>query len=154
MTRPYFAGIIERLAIICVSTNMPLRLTATSLSQASSGWSSAGEPQVAPALFTRMSTLPYFFRIASATGAMASRLPMSQGQAAASIFCLANCATAASSSSCLRAVSTTLAPISPRASAICRPSPREPPVTTATRPLRSKSFLTLMPAPLVCRPPC
>src|SRR5690349_4259482 len=35
------------------------------------------------------------------------------------------------------------APISPRASAICKPSPREPPVTSATLPVRSNSFRTL-----------
>src|SRR5262245_53500520 len=69
--RPHFAGIIDLLATICVSVNRPLRLTLTSLSHASSGCSSALAPQVAPALFTRMSTRPNFFRISSATGAMA-----------------------------------------------------------------------------------
>src|SRR5215207_319822 len=34
------------------------------------------------------------------------------------------------------------APISARASAICRPSPREPPVTSATRPDRSSKDFT------------
>src|SRR5262245_29130200 len=38
----------------------------------------------------------------------------------------------------------TFAPISISASAICRPSPREPPVTSAVRPARSKSFFTPM----------
>ena len=39
-----------------------------------------------------------------------------------------------------------LAPISPSASAICRPSPREPPVTSAVRPRSSSSSLTFMAA--------
>src|SRR4051812_31044443 len=34
------------------------------------------------------------------------------------------------------------APASPSASAICRPRPRDPPVTSAVRPDRSKSFWT------------
>src|SRR3954468_3664111 len=52
--------------------------------------------------------------------------------------------TASSNSTFLRAVSATLAPISPSASAICSPRPREPPVTSALRPLRlrsSRSFI-------------
>src|ERR1700739_64020 len=40
------------------------------------------------------------------------------------------------------AQSTRFAPISAKPSAICRPSPTDPPVTIATRPERSKSFLT------------
>ena len=77
MMRPHFAGIIDFSAMICVRTKAPLRFTFTSLSHASSGCCSAGAPQVAPALFTRMSTLPNFFSTASASGAIASRLPMS-----------------------------------------------------------------------------
>src|SRR5579859_1145346 len=42
----------------------------------------------------------------------------------------------------LRAQSTRFAPISAKPSAICRPSPTDPPVTIAARPERSKSFLT------------
>src|SRR5438105_4913528 len=60
ITRPQRAGIIDFLPTCCVSTKTPVRLTLTSLSQASSGCSSAGAPQVAPALLTRMSMLPNF----------------------------------------------------------------------------------------------
>ncbi len=87
MTRPHFAGIIDFLPRIWVSTNAAVRLRFISLSQASSGCSSAGAPQVAPALLTRMSTLPNFFRISSATGGMVSRFPMSHAKEAASMFC-------------------------------------------------------------------
>src|SRR5205085_11100206 len=45
---------------------------------------------------------------------------------------------------CLRAVIATFAPRPPSASAICSPSPREPPVIKAVRPLKSKSCLRLM----------
>src|SRR5689334_14723973 len=54
-----------------------------------------------------------------------------------------------SSSACLRAVIATFAPISPSASAICRPSPREPPVTSACLPLSSRSCRTFMAAMLI-----
>src|ERR1017187_9124234 len=54
------------------------------------------------------------------------------------------CSLPCASSSALRAVSASIAPISPRASAICSPRPREPPVTSATLPVRSISFLTLI----------
>ena len=56
-------------------------------------------------------------------------------------------ARASSSSSCLRAVSATRAPISPSAVAICSPMPREPPVTMAVLPSRSNRLRTLMPSP-------
>src|SRR5882672_4236496 len=144
-TRPHFAGIIDFLPRIWVSTNAAVRLRFISLSQASSGCSSAGAPQVAPALLTRMSTLPNFFRISSATGAMASRFPMSHTKEAAAMPCFSNCFVACSSSSFLRAVIASLAPISPSASAICNPSPREPPVTRATRPFRLRRSGTFIP---------
>src|SRR5262245_61552286 len=135
--RPHFAGIIHFFATSCESTNRPVRLTFTSLSQASSGCSSAGEPQVAPALFTRMSTRPH----CSTRGGMASRLPMSQTNALAET---PRCFLASSSSSFFLAVIATFAPISINASAICSPRPRDPPVTSALRPDKSKSFFTPM----------
>ena len=50
-------------------------------------------------------------------------------------------AVASSRSDALRELSSTRAPASPRAWAICRPRPREPPVMRAVRPWRSKSCL-------------
>src|SRR3954471_6192981 len=143
MTRPQRAGIIDLRPMCCVSTNTPVRLRFTSLSQASSGCSSAGAPQVAPALFTRMSMRLNLASTASAIGAIASRLPMSQTHASHSMLRVRRCATASSSSFCLRALIAIVAPISPSASASCSPSPREPPVTSACRPFRSSSFLTV-----------
>src|SRR5579871_6600709 len=91
-----------------------------------------------------MSMRPFSARIFSTSGSTVSVFERSQAMAVASTFCLARCATASSSSFCFRAVRTTLQPISPSASATCRPSPREPPVITATRPVRSNSFLMLI----------
>ena len=48
-------------------------------------------------------------------------------------------AVASSKSAALRELMTTRAPASPKAWAICRPRPREPPVTKAVWPLRSNS---------------
>src|SRR6267378_4162599 len=59
------------------------------------------------------------------------------------------CAIASSSSCGLRAVIATFAPISPSASAICRPSPREPPVMSACFPPSSSSCRTFMAAMLI-----
>src|ERR1700719_693607 len=65
-------------------------------------------------------------------------------QASASVFTpgVCNSAAACTQRSFLRAQSTTFAPISASATAIWRPSPIEPPLTMATRPLRSKSSRT------------
>src|SRR3954462_2370142 len=59
------------------------------------------------------------------------------------------CASASSSSFCLRAVIATFAPISPSASAICSPRPREPPVTSACLPSSASSCRTFMAAMLI-----
>src|ERR1700692_833994 len=66
--------------------------------------------------------------------------------ASASVFTpsVCNSAAARTQRSFFRAQSTTFAPISPSAWAICRPSPIEPPLTMATRPVRSKSSRTVL----------
>src|SRR5204862_2762249 len=55
---PARLGIIERLPTSCVRKNVAFRLRLMTLFQPSAGYSSAGAPHVAPALFTRMSTAP------------------------------------------------------------------------------------------------
>src|SRR6266852_5320867 len=69
-------------------------------------------------------------------------------QASASVFTPSVCSSSAACTqrSFFRAQSTTLAPISASASAICRPRPIEPPLTMATRPLISKSSRTVLAA--------
>src|SRR5258706_15857883 len=90
-----------------------------------------------------MSTLPNFLSTASARGGICLRLPMSKTTAAASISSFFKCETASSSSSLFRAVMATFAPISPSASAICSPRPREPPVIRAVLFFRVKSSRTV-----------
>src|ERR1017187_2696867 len=82
--------------------------------------------------------------ICSITGWMLAALLWSQGRVKTSTCMCSRCSLACASSSALRAVRASLAPISPRASAICNPRPREPPVTSATLPVRSISFFTLI----------
>src|SRR3954451_22231548 len=143
ITRPQRAGIIDLRPMCWVSTKTPVRLRFTSLSQASSGCSSAGAPPGAPALFTRVSMRLNLASTASAIGAVASRLPRSHTHASQSMLRVRRCATASSSSFFLRALMAMVAPISPSASASCSPSPREPPVTSARRPFKSSSCLTV-----------
>ena len=50
-----------------------------------------------------------------------------------------SCAAACSRSSALRELSMIFAPASPRACAICKPRPRDPPVTRTVLPVRSNS---------------
>src|SRR5438045_5940581 len=142
MIRPRRRGTIERRPTSWQVRNSAVRLRWMTLCQPSSGWSSVVAPHVAPALFTRMSTGPSAATASSTIGAIAAVTDMSQTTATDSIPCPPRRATASSSSSRLRATSATRAPISPSASAICKPSPREPPVTSATLPVRSNSCRT------------
>src|SRR5271170_5364213 len=66
----------------------------------------------------------------------------SHANAVASIPEALSAALASSSSACFRATIAIFAPISPRASAMRNPSPREPPVTTATLPERLNRDVT------------
>ena len=144
MMRPDLRGIMLRRATSWLITNRLRMFRSITLSQASTGWSSAGAPQVAPALFTRMSILP-------SLAIVCSTMPRAcaSSDASAAIHCASmprafRCATASSRSAALRELSMSVAPASPSASAICKPSPRDPPVTSATWPLRSKRSCTLL----------
>ena len=144
MMRPYWRGIIERRPTSWLSRNRLRILRFMTLSHASTGWSSVGAPQVAPALLTRMSMWPKTSCAVDASRATFSSFRQSPAKMSARIPLLSRCAFAASSSSALRADKNTRAPISPSASAICRPRPREPPVINAVRPSRLKDCLRLI----------
>src|ERR1700736_3604245 len=75
----------------------------------------------------------------------------SQPSARTSTPSLRNSSAACRQRSFLRAQRTRSAPISARPSAICLPRPTEPPVTMATRPLRSKICFACI-LPLVQQP--
>src|SRR5216683_7271672 len=145
-TFPERFGIMQRRPTSWVRKNTAFTLRFITLFQPSAGYSSAGAPQVAPALFTKMSTVPNFASTRSTMLGMVSNFERSPATVSTSYPCLPRWAAASSSSPCLRAVMASFAPISPSASAICKPSPREPPVINATLPSMSKSFFTPMEA--------
>jgi hypothetical protein len=139
MMRPLLFGIIHALATPCANRNRLRTLRSITLSQASSGCVSAGAPQVAPALLIRMSMRPMRRIVSSTTFWICAGSLASAATQRVSMPRDCRCAEASSRSPALREVSSTFAPASPSASAICSPRPREPPVTSAVLPLRSKS---------------
>ncbi len=88
----------------------------------------AGRMTLMPALFTRMSTGPNVARTLSNARSTASSSAMSAAMRSSP---LPGCRPSASTA---RSRTATLAPAPDRASAIARPIPRWPPVTTAARP--------------------
>ena len=131
MILPLRRGIMQRLPTSWERKNIAFTFRFITLCQASAGCSSAGAPQVVPALFTRMSTVPKRSTAWSTIAGMVSNFARSPAMVSVSTPCFESRAFASSNSPCLRAVMATFAPASPSASAICNPSPREPPVINA-----------------------
>src|SRR6185295_17774965 len=77
MTLPCCRGIMQRRPTSWVRKNMALTFRFITLCHASGGWSSAGAPQVVPALFTRMSTVPYRSTALSTIAGMVSNFERS-----------------------------------------------------------------------------
>src|SRR4051794_31054158 len=147
----------------CAQLNAPVRLTRRSRSQSSGDWF-ANWPtwSSVPALLTRMSTDPSSSTVRATAASTSARFVTSQRTASArrpmprisptvSSVCTSPCCRATvasapylsvssdSSDSTSRSATTTSAPARARVSASARPSPLDPPVTSATRPLRSIS---------------
>src|SRR5690606_29619418 len=115
---------------------VPFTLTSITRSNLSRGISSGGAPQVAPLLLMTMSTPPKFSLAAATTRTTSSGRVTSQGRARASPpFCSIDSFTSRQAST-LREQITTRAPASAKASAMCLPRPRPPPVTMAVFPSR------------------
>src|SRR5712692_2596056 len=119
---------------------MLLKLTAMILSHVSSALSRKGSSLSHPALFTTMSSWPNCARASSTARLTSARRVRSQPSASpltpsASISCLTASALSARMSS-----TATSSPSCARPSAMARPMPRPPPVTSAVLPL---SFMTL-----------
>lgn len=118
-----------------------LRLSSTSRSQSASTICSVGCGRLLPALLTRMSTRPIAASALSASRRTFSRCVMSATKWATRTLVPAwISASAATSSSSWRLEMTTLAPAWAKPRAMALPSPLLPPVTRATRPVRSKSW--------------
>ncbi len=126
---------------------LPVRLVSSTLVQSGRAISSAGAPQEVPALLTRKSIRPNRSIVAATVASTLSGSFTSQASARTSAPPARSSSAACSHRGSLRAHKTRRAPASASPSAICRPSPTEPPVTTATRPVRSNSERTSIPAP-------
>src|SRR6185369_16900081 len=127
--------------IVADSRNGPLRLVLKTLSyNASETWSTLGYSGDMPALLTRMSTVPNSSYAASVSASHWSQSPTlaATGNARRPNRSLTSPASFSQLSS-LRLAMITSAPCSANASTISRPSPRLPPVTSATLPDRSTS---------------
>lgn len=122
--------------------NTALTFRSMTLAKASSGCESKGAPQLAPALAMRMSTWSVCALTSSSSFLTPASLAESEGTEMArpempgSALSVAQ---AESQADALREVMNTLEqPACSSAEAADRPRPREPPVTTATFPLREK----------------
>src|SRR5919199_469262 len=136
MMRPPSPRSIIRLPTAWLMRNVPCTLTRTTRSNFSSGISSAGAPQVAPLLLTRISMAPKVSSVSLTAFSTSSGLVTSQATANALPPRPSISAFTSSSASSLREHRTTFAPTSEKASAMYCPRPRPPPVTTAVLPSR------------------
>src|SRR5258707_11993182 len=93
------------------------------------------------ALLTRMSTCPKAASAVCTNVSMSCGLPTLAATPMTSAPASRSCVAAASTSSAWRAASTTRAPAPASAAPIASPMPREPPVTSAVRPVRSKDAM-------------
>src|SRR6266446_10944000 len=143
MILPRFCA-IRTLPTACENRNVPVRLVSMTLFQCSRRISSTGAPQDVPALLINTSILPNSETVASTTSWTLPGFFTSQPSAWVLTPSWRNSSAARWHRSCLRAQSTRFAPISARPSAIWRPSPTDPPVMMATRPLRLKSSFVFM----------
>src|ERR1700722_8632818 len=128
----------------------PLTLRASTRSNAASSKSSSGAPQVAPALLTRMSRASSRDATSSARRRHSASVERSAGIPMQVPFLDSSAATA-STTSAFREEMYTFTPASTKPSAIIRPMPRLPPVTSAVLPAMSKRFDAVM--GLLCPPP-
>src|SRR6476620_12077666 len=141
MIDPLFCSSMTRPAA-CANKKQPVRLTSMTCCHFSSGISSGIAPHDVPALFIKISTLPNSFTVASTTACTSSGFVTSHACPITLKSFARNCSTVSSIHSARLAHSIRLAPASASAVAISTPMPREPPVTIATRPVRSKRSFT------------
>src|SRR5579872_1867247 len=132
MTFPYPRDFIAGRAAR-VTRKTPTTFVSNTCRQRSSGISSNGAPQLTPALFTRMSTPPNAVAAAPTSRSASPGTVTSHACARTSMPAAASSADASSSHCVRRATITIRAPASPSPRAISSPSPRDPPVTIATR---------------------
>src|SRR6185436_5466086 len=114
------------------------RFTSSTASQSASGYATASARRMIPALLTTMSRRPMRSRTPGTSASTASRCWRLATRPAVRTPHSDASAAAASAGALVLACRTTSAPAFASARAIAAPSPREEPVTSATRPARSK----------------
>src|SRR5689334_906816 len=125
----------------CASRSGPTTFTSSTLSIARSSVSIIGpNAGFVAALFTRMSSRPRRSTHCSTDAWMASGSPAEPAYVVTSAPMVRSACSVSSSSCCLRARTAIDAPAAAYASAIARPMPRVPPVTSATLPSSRKAF--------------
>src|SRR5262245_20854413 len=140
MMRPYSCFNITCPAA-CENRNAPVRFASMTLCHFSSGIVSGASPHDSPALLIRMSMRPKAATVRSTTSCTWPLSDTSQMAPSTAKPRDRMAATVGVSHSSRRAHSINLAPASARPSAISCPRPREPPVTIATRPVKSNNWL-------------
>src|SRR6266849_4895323 len=132
--RPPRPAAIMRAAAACVTKTRPFRSMSITVSQESASSVPRSWGMFVPALFTRMST-PLHSRSMRSKQTRIEASFLTSRSSASDRLPFARSATATGSASLpFREVTATSAPASARASAIARPIPREPPVTSARFP--------------------
>ena len=104
-----------------------------------SGVSSSPPPKYTPALFTRMSSLPYLSATAFTAASMEAWLVPSSCTNSTGRPCFTSSAAASCPLVASRAAITTVIPRLPRPMAVWYPRPLVPPVTNATEPFPNRS---------------
>src|SRR6266540_2077485 len=132
--RPPRPAAIMRAADACVTKTRPFRSMSITVSHESSSSVARSCGMFVPALFTRMSTLPHSRSIRSKHTRIDAAFRTSSSSARDRLPFARSATATGSASSPFRDVTATSAPASARASAIARPMPREPPVTSARFP--------------------
>ena len=136
-------GLCSRWGIAASTRNTgPRRLTSMDFAYASGVKLPMSSRSAVAALFTTMSRRPKRSTVRSTSAWTASSSPMCVGTPMAWPPAAVSAASASAHESALRLATATLAPAATKPSAIDRPMPRVPPVTIATRPVRSNSFST------------
>ena len=133
---PSLAAAFNKPVRFRVNVNIPATLMFITFSQALCGKELYGSPHVMPALFTRISSLSVRALTLAVSSLMASSEPTSPANPSAepSAFSAFNSAATTSQASPFRLAIKTRAPPWTNASAIMRPMPVAPPVTSAVLP--------------------
>src|ERR1700688_409199 len=118
--------------------NTPLRLTASTRSSASSSRSTTGDWAMMPAMLAMTSSVPKLDTASSTSESTSPGTVTSTPRASARAPASSSCPAVVTAPPVSMSAHSTAAPAAPSSTAVARPMPDAAPVTTATRPARSK----------------